>query len=412
MHRGLRAGATCIAAALAIALAACGDQATGDRPAQGSSTLTVYSSLPMHGPDGERSRDMVSAIKLALQEGGGKVGKLDVTYVALDSSTAKAGRWTRDKVLDNARQAVRDPNTIAYIGDLLSEATALALPLVNEGHILQVSPGSTYDGLTRPGGTRRGEPQRFYPSGRRTFGRVVAPDHAQAAALVSYMKQAGVRRVALARDRGLYGSGVVEQLQKAAAAQGLTIVKDDRIEPRVGDLSSAAQGIASSHADAFLFAGEDDGGAARIFSAVAAADPKMLLFAPSGVAGGTFVRGLTAAAQRRMRITTPTLPASLLPGAARSFVARFRATFGREPVPDALLAFEATKLVLGSIRAAGGHGNNRDAVVKAFFATRDRRSAIGDYSIDRYGDPTLSIFAGDRVRGGRMVLDKVLKAAG
>ena len=412
MHGGLRAGLACVLAALALGIAACGEKATGDRPNDGSSTLTVYSSLPLHGRDRDRSRDMVNAIKLALQEGNGKIGNLRVTYVSLDSSTTEEGTWTRDKVLDNARQAVRDPNAIAYIGDLHSAATALALPLVNEGHILQISPGSTYNGLTRPGGSRKGEPDRFYPSGKRTFSRTVAPDHVQASALVGYMKQAGVRRLVIGRDRGLYGGGIAEQVQDAAAAQGVQVVKTERIDAREGDLSGDAADIAAAGADAFLFAGETDSGAARIFSAVAAADPDALLFAPSGVSGRAFVRALSGPAQRRMRITTPTLPSSLLPREARDFETRFKATFGREPAPDALLAFEATRLVLHSIRAAGERGNNRDAVVDAFFAIRDRKSVLGTYSIDRYGDPSLNTFAGNRVRDGRLILDKVLKVRG
>jgi len=408
----LRAGAACVVAALAVAFGGCGETATGDRPKEGSSTLTIYSSLPLHGRDRARARDMVDAIKLALQEGEGKIGKLRITYSPLDSSTAEEGTWTRDKVLDNARQAVRDPNTIAYIGDLHSQATALALPLVNEGHILQVSPVSTYDGLTRPGGGRRGEPERFYPSGRRTFGRVVAPDHVQASALVDYMRQAGVRRLAVARDRGLYGSGMAEQVRRSARAQGVEVVRTDRIEAREGDLANAAKRVAGSRADAFLFAGETAAGAARIFSAVAAADPGMLLFAPSGGAGRALIRGLPASARRRMRITTPTLPTPLLPPAASAFDKRFAATFGRQPAPEALRAYEATKVVLSSVRNAGERGNDRAAVVDEFFAIRDRPSALGSYSIDRYGDPSLHTFAGNRLRGGRLVLDEVLKVRG
>jgi len=413
VNGGLRAGAACIVVALAVALGACGGEATGDRPKEDSKTLTIYSSLPLNGPDRDRSRDIVNAIKLALQESDGKIGNLRVTYVSLNSSTPEERTWTRGRVLDNARQAVRDPQAIGYIGDLRSAATALALPLVNEGHILQISPGSTYDGLTRPGGARKGEPDRFYPSGKRTFSRVVAPDHVQASALVGYMKQAGVKRLAVAHDRGLYGSGIADQVQEAAETQGVQVVESERIDARSGDLSGIAQQFAASTADAFLFAGETDAGAARIFSAVAAADPGMLLFAPSGVAGRTLVRGLSPAAQRRIRITTPTLPTPLLPRAARAFVTRFRATFGQEPEPDALLGYEAAKLVLRSIREAGKQGNNRAEVAAAFFAPHPaRRSVLGTYTVDRYGDPSLSTFAGNRLRGGRLTLDKVLKVRG
>ena len=83
--------------------------------------------------------------------------------------------------------------------------------------------------------------------------------------------------------------------------------------------------------------------------------------------------------------------------------------FGRRPVPDALQAYEATRVVLDSIRAAGGKGNDRRAVTDAFFETRDRRSVLGTYSIDRLGDTSLSTFAGDRVTRSGLVLDKVLK---
>ncbi|MDQ3676082.1 MAG: branched-chain amino acid ABC transporter substrate-binding protein [Actinomycetota bacterium] len=403
---------SCIAAAVALALYACGDPATGDRPKDGADTLTIYSSLPLHGRDRDRSRDMVNAIKLALQEGHGMVGNLRVTYVSLDSSTTEEGTWTRDRVFDNARQAVRDPNTIAYIGDLHSAATALALPLVNAGHILQVTPASTYDGLTRSGGARKGEPDRFYPSGKRTFGRVLAPDHVQASALIGYMKEEGVKRLTIRHDRGLYGAGIAEQLERGAEAQGVEITDKGRLDAREGDLSAPARNVASSEADAFFFAGETDAGAARIFNAVAAADRDMLLFAPGAVAARAFVRDLSRSASRRMRITTSTLPPQLLPPTARAFRERFRTAFGRMPAPDALLAYEAAKVVLRSIRNAGTRGNERNAVVDEFFAIRDRRSVLGRYSIDRNGDTSLSAFAGNRVRGSRLVLDKVLKVRG
>jgi len=87
---------------------------------------------------------------------------------------------------------------------------------------------------------------------------------------------------------------------------------------------------------------------------------------------------------------------------------RFRIAFGREPAPEALLSYEATEAIIASIRAAGAKGNDRSAVIRAFFAIRNRRSVLGTYSIDRYGDTSLSRFSGDRVSGSRLVLDKVL----
>src|SRR5690349_24760910 len=122
--RGLRAASACVVAAAVLALGSCADGGSDDdSPQSGSRTVTIYSSMPLHGPDRESSRDMVSAIKLALKQAGGKAGSLSVTYVSLDSATREAATWTSDRVLDNARTAVRDINTIAYIGDRDSAAT-------------------------------------------------------------------------------------------------------------------------------------------------------------------------------------------------------------------------------------------------------------------------------------------------
>ena len=411
MHGGLRAAFACVLAMLALGAAGCGggDKADDGGPADGPRTLTIYSSLPLHGPDRERARDMVNAIKLALQQSGGKIGALSVTYVSLDSATAEKGDWSSDQVLENARAAVRDLNTIAYIGDLDSAATALSLPLTNEGHVLQVSPSSTYDGLTRAGGRRPAEPERFYPAGRRTFGRVVPADHVQASALVGYMKTAGVRRLALLADRDLYGGGLADQIVAAAERQGVVVLDRGRIDARERDLTDSAIEIATLGADAFLFAGSPAAGAARIYEAVAAADRDVLLFGPSALARDGFAQSLRASVARRMRITTPLLPPRLLPPAARAFRSQFETTFGRRPAPEALQAYEATRVVLDSIRKAGLKGNDRRAVTEAFFATRDRPSVLGEYSIDRFGDTSLSTFAGNRLGADGLMLDKVLK---
>jgi len=413
MPRGLRAAIACVLGVLVLGGAASGCGDDGKRTSgveNGPDTLTIYSSLPLQGPDRARARDMVNAIKLALQEAGGKIGPFAITYVSLDSAETGATTWTGDKVLDNARQAVRDLNAIAYIGDRDSAATALSVPLTNEGNILQVSPSSTYDGLTRRS-RRQGEPDRFYPTGERTFGRVVPADHVQASALIGYMKVLGARSLALLADRAIYGGGLADEIEKAAARQKIKVYERGRIDALKDDLSGPARKVAETGADAFLFAGTTDTGAAEIFKAVAAAAPRMQLFGPAAVADQAFARALPAAVQRRMHVTTSALPPRLLPAAARTFRDRFRKTFGRQPAPEALQAYEAAGAVLHSIGAAGEKGNDRRAVTKAFFSIRDRESVLGRYSIDQSGDTSLSRYAGNRVRGDEFVLDKLLEVS-
>ena len=49
------------------------------------------------------------------------------------------------------------------------------------------------------------------------------------------------------------------------------------------------------------------------------------------------------------------------------------------------------------------------AVIDAFFATKDRESPLGTYSIDPDGDTTLSDYGGYTVEGGKLVYNKVFK---
>ena len=82
--------------------------------------------------------------------------------------------------------------------------------------------------------------------------------------------------------------------------------------------------------------------------------------------------------------------------------------------PDDKLAFcyEAMSAVLAAIERAGADGDDRAAVVREFFATRDRDSVVGRYSIDRYGDTTLRSYGGFAYRDDLLRFDRVLDTAG
>jgi branched-chain amino acid transport system substrate-binding protein len=67
--------------------------------------------------------------------------------------------------------------------------------------------------------------------------------------------------------------------------------------------------------------------------------------------------------------------------------------------------------VLQSVRNAGVKGNDRAAVVKAFFGLQNRDSVLGNYSIDAKGDTTLSRYGGLRVQDGRLVFDQVIETS-
>ncbi|HEV2769628.1 MAG TPA: branched-chain amino acid ABC transporter substrate-binding protein [Solirubrobacteraceae bacterium] len=366
--------------------------------------------MPLHGPASSVGGDSVNAIKLALDESRGTAGLFTINYVSLDDATSRAQTWTEDKVLDGARQAIEDSGAIAYIGDLHSGATALALPALNEVGILQVSPASTYVGLTREGGAPS-EPERFYPSGRRTFARLVPADHIQAAAQVGYMGERDVRRLAVLHDGSLYGRSLAEQVRTAAEGDGIEVAGLSRVGRADGDAAVAAEEVAALAPDGMFFAGTVDADAADILDAVHDASPQADLFAPDGVATTAFTRQLSDAAAQRTFVTSPNLGGGVLPPAARRFAKRFRATFGKAPEPQAIFAYEAMKAVLAAVERAGPRGDDRQAVVDQFLSMDRRGTVLGDYSIDRNGDISTTDYGGYRVRGEELVFDSLLRVA-
>ncbi len=66
--------------------------------------------------------------------------------------------------------------------------------------------------------------------------------------------------------------------------------------------------------------------------------------------------------------------------------------------------FEAMALILDAIGAARG---DREAVVRAARATRDRDSILGRYSIDPEGRTTSTAYGRLAVAGGELVWDRL-----
>ena len=404
---------SCLIAAMAFGVAACGDDDGGGGGGGGKAsgdTLTIYSSLPLQGDSRPQSEDVVRGEQLALEKGGGKAGNFKIKYVSLDDATAATGKWEPGKVSENARKAVGDDNTIAYLGEFNSGASAISIPLLNEAGILQVSPANTYVGLTRAEGADKGEPAKYYPSGERTYGRVVPADHIQAAAQVAYQKDQGCKKLYILNDKEVYGAGIAKQVEAIGKQQGLQIAGDDGIDTKAANFRALAGKIASSGADCFFFGGITQNKGVQVFKDVGAANPQIKMFGPDGVAESAFSSKIGSDIEKRTWITNPTLDPKLYPASAQEFFQKFKAKYGKDPEPYAIYGYEAMGLTLEAIKNAGDKGNDRQAVVDELFKIKGRESVLGTYDIDENGDTTLSDYGGNRIEGGKLTFDKVIKA--
>ena len=407
------AASGCLVTALAFGVAACGgDDGGGGGGADSSrTTLTIYSSLPLQGDSRPQSESVVNGEKLALEEAGGQVGKFKITYKSLDDATAAAGKWEAGQTSANARKAAQDQSTIVYLGEFNSGATAISLPILNEAGILQISPSNTAVGLTRSGaGADKGEPDKYYPSGKRNYGRVVPADHIQAAAQVTYQKDEGCTKLYVLNDKEVYGKGLADQVVNIAKAQGLQVLGNDGIDTKAANFRSLASKVKSAGADCMFFGGITQNKGVQVFNDVHAANPTVKLFGPDGVAESAFASKISSAVQKQTYVTNPTLDPKLYPASAQKFFTTFKQKFGKDPEPYAIYGYEAMKVALLAIQNAGDKGNDRQAVIDAFFKIKDRDSVLGRYSIDENGDTTLSDYGANVVKDGKLEFSKVLKA--
>jgi len=399
--------------ALSLGVAACGDDSSsGGGGTVSGDELTVYSSLPLQGDSRPQSESVVNGEQLALQQAGGKAGKYSIKYVSLDDATPSAGKWEPGKTSADARKAAQDPKTIAYLGEFNSGATAISLPILNQAGILQVSPSNTYVGLTRSQGADKGEPDKYYPTGKRNYGRVVPADHIQAAAQVTYMKDNGVTKLYILNDKEVYGKGLADQVADKAKAAGIQVLGNEGIDPKAANYRSLAEKVKSSGADGMFFGGITQNNGVQLFKDINAVNPSVKLFGPDGVAESAFSTKLGSAVEKQTYITNPTLDPKLYPPAAQDFFKEYKAKYGKTPEPYAIYGYEAMNAVLQAIKGAGDKGNDRQAVIDAFFNIKNRESVLGTYSIDENGDTTLTDYGGNRIKGGQLTFDKVIKAQG
>jgi branched-chain amino acid transport system substrate-binding protein len=359
---------------------------------------TIYSSLPLASTS---ARDVLGAERLALHEASHRAGRLRIRLIARNDADPHSGRWSRDATARNATAAAHDPHTVAYLGEYDSGASAVAVPVLNRAGILTVSPASTAVGLTRSDPGDPGSPGKYAPTGRRTFARVVQNDDAQGQALLTLLRQQGVRRVFVIHGAGRYGSGLARALEGYKSREGVSIVRD-RVDAPVPRLVA---GVRASDAQAVVFASADTHHAAELFKALHAAEPQVKLFAPDGLVGRRFAHGLGAAAAS-VFLTAPGVEPNRYPPAGRAFFAAFERRYHRRPDPHAIYGYEAMLATLQAIarsRPTRGGRVSRAAVVNAFFRIKDRPSPIGVYSIDGAGDTTLPYYGGYVVQRGRLV---------
>jgi branched-chain amino acid transport system substrate-binding protein len=365
--------ASCLAA---LALAGCGSTTNNSAVTVAGNTLTIYAAEPPGAPT-TVDADVLDAEKLALQQAATKAGRYTLRLLVLHHAT----------VSDDARTAVSDKTAIAYLGEIQPGTSGVSVQINNELGLLQISPTDTAVYLTQATAAVPGSPKHWFPAHSnfgRTFARMVPNTAKEAKAIISRMQRLHLSKLFVSSDDGSYGRSIALQVRHDAATAGISVV------------SSAAD------ADVVFYGGEPGAAATKAVDAAVSASSSADVFVPSALYDAGWVQGLSAAAQRRLYVSSPGFMPGRYQGTGQQFVSAFRSTFHHSPQPQAVFGYAAMQALLAGLKRAGANANSRADVTRDVLGLKDQPSALGTYTLDG-GDTNIAPFIFARPVAGSLV---------
>jgi branched-chain amino acid transport system substrate-binding protein len=402
--------------AAALLVVGCGGGAGGGQEGggEGGPTAKIVSDLPLQGANRQQSLTMVNAIRMAIEERGGKAGDVNIEYESQDDATAQAGQWDAAKCAENAQQAAQDEEIVGWIGPFNSGCAAVEIPILNEAGLVMISPANTYIGLTKPS-PDPSEPEKYYPTGERNYTRVIVADDEQGQAGAILMQQEGVESVYILDDKETYGKGLADELQRSAEELGIQVAGREGIDGSASNFRSLMNKIADANPDAIYFGGIIENGAAQLIKDKVGAgmsNDEVLFIGPDGIFLDEFISQAGDAAEGAY-VTFGGLPASELSPEGKDFVDNFEQKYDEPVQPYTAYAYEAANVMLDAIEKAYEEDGEvtREGVLREVFATEDYKGVLGTWSFDEDGDTTLTELSVNRVENGEFVYQRTVDAA-
>jgi branched-chain amino acid transport system substrate-binding protein len=368
-----------------------------------SGDLLVTSDLPLHGATRSQALQMSEAIAFVFEQSGWMAGTYSLAYQSCDDSTARDGEWTAGACSANATSYANDASVVAVVGPSNSGCAAIEIPIENRapsGPLAMVSPANTYVGLTHSApGTTAAEPGAYYPTGTRSYARVIAADDVQAAADAVLASQLKVTKLFVVNDRSAYGAGIATDMANAAKRLGIRIVTEVAWDPSRKMSTALAVQIKASGAQAVFLGGLISAASGQLLRDIRVDAPTVTILAPDGFTPISADLQQSGGQANGMYVSVAGLPNEKLPPAGKKFVKAFSKSIGGATVePNAVYAAQAAEVVIQAIAKSDG---TRASVASSLFKVKIRNGLLGPISFNANGDVPATPVTIYKVTGGK-----------
>src|SRR5436309_3441815 len=326
----------------------------------GDPDFVIASDLPLQGSGRAQTVQMTEAIKFILKQHNFKAGKYKIGYQSCDDATAQEGAWASEKCSANAQAYAQDKSLIGVIGTFNSGCAEIIIPVLNrapDGPVGMISPANTYVGLTHSGpGTAAGEPNKYYPTGKRNYIRIVAADDFQGAADALHTQQLGLKNVYILDDKQAYGLGVATDYRNSLNKLGIKVAGFSAWNSKASSYTGLATQIKQSGADSVFLGGLIcENGGKLIKDLASVLGKNVTLLAPDGFTPISAVVSGAGNASEGMYVSVAGEPNEKLGVKGKAFVKDFGATqSGGHVDPYSAYAAQSTEVLLTAIEHSDG----------------------------------------------------------
>lgn len=365
-------------------------------------TLKVYGSFPMGRNAGKSSSQ---AVTLKFEEVRNRAGKYRIEFVSMDDS-GEGGAWDGEKEKNNASRAADDPDAVAYIGPQNSGAAKIAMPIINQAGMTQISMANTWPGLTKTG-FGVGEPGVYYPTGKRHYFRVVTTDDLQGPAAALWADDMELTSAYILHDGEVYGKGVAQLFEQKYRELGRRVVGNQQVDKKATSFKELTKKMAGLKPKMIYFGGTLANGIVPITKELRELGYTGAIMGPDGILDNSFVERVGGKYAEGVYATSVGIPVVAVESPeAREFLKKYKARYGEEPEIFGALAYDSAGIVLRAIAQSDG---SRADVLRKMSEGGGYTGMYGELKFDENGDVLNRIVSGNVVKEGKFAFIKKLK---